>query len=137
MTSWPLGEDGEDAGRRAKLYFEAHVTLAPVFGAERQRAEEIAGYYQFKLAKLVMLKDQGPDQESRRDTFMTGHGNWLPSIEARLKGLIAHLKREYFTVLRYKVEDTILDSRSEDVWGLLSAPSTPAAPTGSRHESPG
>lgn len=116
---------------KASMYVEAHVTLAPVFGAERQRAEEIAGYYRFKLARLYMLKE-GPQEVSTRDTFMTGHDTWLPCLQVRVTGLVRHLQREHFTVLRYKIEDTIMDSRSSDVLGLLAT-----AATGLTHESPG
>lgn len=99
----------------AKLYYEAHVTIDPVFDAQRELAAFLAKDWQFRLAKLYM--DKGvPNQ---KDTFMTGHGMELNDIKMRTINLVGSLKRHGFNVRRYKIEDTILDSRTNDELRLL------------------
>lgn len=105
---------------RAKLYYEAHVTIDPVFGEIRAHARQIATTYGFRLAKLIMRKHEADGETpAQDDTFMTGHAVESENIIARLKALVAHLHERGFKVRRYKIEDTILDSRSEDELGLL------------------
>lgn len=103
-----------------KLYLEAHVTIEPVFDERRAEAAEIAKLYNFKLAHLLMKKErEATEERSDRDTFMTGHGKFESEIIERTQNLVKHLKQEGFKVWRYKVEDTILDSKLEDIYNLL------------------
>lgn len=103
-----------------KLYLEAHVTIEPVFDERREEAEKIAQLFGFKLAKLLMQKREADTAErSQYDTFMTGHSKSRSDIEARTHDLVLSLKSNGFKVWRYKIEDTLLDSRSDDEWHLL------------------
>lgn len=102
----------------SELYFEAHVTIDPVFGFDRDKAEDIARQHKFKLAKLVMLKGD-ISEESKRDTFMTSHDKWFLPIKERTIACVRDLKATGFVVRRYKIEDTILDSRTNDIFGAL------------------
>lgn len=105
---------------KADLYYESHVTINPVFDAKREEASALANRYGFKLAKLLMKKRSTDDAEdSKLDTFMTGHGQDLGDIKDRTKSLVLELQSSGYTVLRYKIEDTILDSRHSDVFGIL------------------
>ena len=99
----------------AKYYYESHITIDPVSDDLRSWAAAIAGEYKFKIAKLLM--DKGVP--SQLDTFMTGHGKDLGDITERTKKLGAVLLAEKFVVRRYKIEDTVLDSRVWDELGLL------------------
>lgn len=102
----------------SELYFEAHVTIDPVFGFDRDKAEDIARQHNFKLAKLVMLKGN-ISEESKRDTFMTSHDKLFLPIKERTIACVKQLKAAGFVVRRYKIEDTILDSRTNDIFGVL------------------
>lgn len=103
------------------LYYEAHVTIEPVFDARLDDARDIAESYSFRLADLLMKKREADTEErSKHDTFMTGHGKQFEDIERRMIGLIHALQRGGFKVWRYKIEDTILDSRIVDKLGLLT-----------------
>lgn len=107
-------------GFMTKLYYEAHVTIEPVFDERRERAKELSKHYGFKLADLLMKKRKHDTEErSSKDTFMTGHDIHYESIKERACNLIMQLKANGFTVWRYKIEDTICDSRIEDVFNLL------------------
>lgn len=104
-----------------KLYYEAHVTIEPVFDERRCAASEIAKRYRFRLAELLMQKRQSDSAErSRYDTFMTANGHVLEDIENRTRGLIEALREAGFKVWRYKIEDTLVDSRFRDSLGLLT-----------------
>jgi len=108
----------------SKLYYEAHVTIDPVFDERREHASAIAMTYGFRLAKLIMRKQEATaEQPAKDDTFMTGHGVELSMITRRLVKLVEHLKERGFVVRRYKIEDTIMDSRQADELGLLGNPS--------------
>lgn len=110
------------------LYLEAHVTISPVFDAERERAAALAATYKFKLAHLVMLKGKGPDQPSQRDTFMTGHSKSIDDLAVRTQSLVRALKEAGFQVWRYKIETCVVDSRQQgDIWEVLD-PARPELP---------
>jgi len=104
----------------AKLYYEAHITIEPVFDDRRLAASAIAISYGFKLADLLMKKrSEDTEERSAKDTFMTGHSKSRLDIESRTRDTILHLQRAGYKVWRYKIEDTLLDSRIKDVFNLL------------------
>lgn len=103
------------------LYLEAHVTIEPVFDERRAEAARIALKHRFRLADLLMKKERAATEErSDKDTFMTGHSKSQSDICQRLIALVRDLRAAGFQVWRYKVEDTLVDSRSRDEWGLLA-----------------
>ena len=104
----------------ARLYYEAHVTIEPVFEDDLERTRAIAQRHGFKPAELLMKKRaQDTAERSKYDTFCTGRGKSYIELESRMMALIADLKADDFKVWRYKIEDTICDSRSEDVLKIL------------------
>lgn len=105
-----------------QFYLESHITISPVFDDERERCRKIATAYGFKLAHLVMLKDQGPLLPSQRDTFMTAHGKNIDELAARTRDLVHALADANFKVWRYKIESCVIDSRQQgDIWNVLDA----------------
>lgn len=103
-----------------ELYLESHVTIEPVFDDRRDAAAQIAKQHGFRLADLLMKKrTDETEQRSSKDTFMTGHSKSLSDIMLRTTGLVEALKQQGFKVWRYKVEDTLLDSRLDDKLKLL------------------
>lgn len=104
----------------ATLYYEAHVTIDPVFDDLRDVAEFYALKNRFNLAKLIMVKSMpGIDKLSQKDTFMTARGTNLHEISHRTIALVNDLKAAGFRIRRYKIEDTIIDSREKDELELL------------------
>lgn len=96
----------------AKHYFETHVTIEPIFDERLKEAEEIAKRSNFKIASLLMKKREADTEErSKYDTFMTGHGKSLDDMKARLTSIVNDLIAAGFKVWRYKIEDTVMDSR--------------------------
>lgn len=104
----------------SKLYYEAHITIEPVFDEWRVIANSVAVNRGFKLADLLMKKrKEDTEERSSKDTFMTGHSKSFKDLEQRTKECIIDLQKAGFKVWRYKIEDTILDSRTEDVFNLI------------------
>lgn len=98
----------------ARLYYEAHVTIEPVFGDRLFYARVIAEKHKFKVADLLMKKrEEDTEERSKKDTFITGHGKQFEDIVSRLNALVAELRAEGYKVWRYKIEDTLLDSRHD------------------------
>jgi hypothetical protein len=102
------------------LYLEAHITIEPVFDERRELATEVAGRFNFKLAELLMKKRaEDTEERSAKDTFMTGHSKSKNDLSLRVQHLVRALQAHGFKVWRYKVEDTLVDSRTNDEWNLI------------------
>ena len=67
------------------------------------------------------MRKRSEDSEvrSKNDTFMTGHGKIYSDISNRMSDCIQELKNNGFKVWRYKIEDTLLDSKFTDHFKLL------------------
>ena len=103
-----------------ELYFECHITIEPVFDQRLQTAADIAKDYNFRLADLLMLKRvKDTPERSPYDTFMTGKDTDYARLEKRMTCLIARLRLAGFVVWRYKIENTIIDSKINDELGIL------------------
>lgn len=103
----------------AKHYYEAHVTIDPIFSAVKlEKAHNIASRFGFKVASLLMQKN-GQIIPSSFDAFMTAHSKNLEDIKSKIMGLVTDLQRAGFVVRRYKIEDIVLDSRIADELSLL------------------
>jgi hypothetical protein len=106
--------------RTARLYYEAHVTIAPVFDERRAIASIIALRNGFRLAELLMQKRaEDTPERSRHDTFMTGHGKDYTDITHRVDSVCADLRQHGFEVYRAKIEDTLMDTRMGDAPWLI------------------
>jgi hypothetical protein len=113
--------DGPEVFRQLKtdLYFESHVTLEPVFGDRLERLKEIAKQYSFRVADLVMQKniaDAGTPHE--KDSFCTSRSKEWRVIESRTRYFVNALLSDGFKVYRYKIENTLVDSKIKDDMGL-------------------
>lgn len=104
----------------AKLYFESHVTIEPIYDEKLEIASNIAKLHGFKIATLLMKK-RAEDTETRSqyDTFMTAHSKSLSKMIIGITGLVEELQKQGFKVWRYKIEDIMMDSRTKDVLNLL------------------
>jgi hypothetical protein len=102
-----------------KLY-ECHVTIEPVFDDQLSIAKVIASKHGFRIADLLMKKrTQDTPERSANDTFMTGYNTDYDAMVSSMRGLIIDLQSVQFKVWRYKIEDIILDSRTQDTLNLL------------------
>jgi len=94
--------------------FEGHVTIEPVYDDDRDKADELAKLYGFKLADLIMQKSRTATAErSDKDTFMTGHSVDFDSLSNRMANLGRELRSAGFSVWRFKIEEILLDEKFE------------------------
>jgi hypothetical protein len=101
-------------------YFEAHVTIEPVFDERLDNFAEICSKYKFRVAELLMKKrEEHQELRSKYDSFCTGRGVSYKDLELRMIELIKNLKQREYKVWRYKIESTLLDSKYKDDLKLL------------------
>lgn len=96
-------------------YFEAHVTIEPVFDERLEYFKSICSEFKFHVADLLMRKRK-KDNETRSnfDSFCTGKDKNYDNIESRMFNLIDKLNKNNYHVWRYKIESTLLDSKYDD-----------------------
>lgn len=102
------------------LYFESHITIAPVFDTALQKLKTICLLHGFHVANLLMQKraEDQPDR-SKYDTFCTGRDLDYEPLFQRTMTLVSALQEHGYTVWRYKIEDTLIDSKYDDSMFLL------------------
>ena len=101
--------------RSTRHYYEAHVTIEPVFEERLASFKEVCHDYKFHVANLLMQKRKSDTEErSKNDSFCTGRGISYADIKTRMLALVNRLEKEGFKVWRYKIESTLLDSRYDD-----------------------
>jgi hypothetical protein len=104
-----------DKRRNSRHYYEAHITIEPVFENRFELFKNICHDYKFHVATLLMQKRKSDTEErSKNDSFCTGRGISYTDIETRMLQLVKRLEIEGFKVWRYKIESTLLDSRYDD-----------------------
>ena len=119
MSDW-----GADCGNRAreenrqttKLYFEAHITTDPI---QEDKIEETRAWLKdmgFKIAPLIMLKT---GEKHSADSFISCRDTDFENISLRVLAVVLFLQKAGIHVRRYKIENTLVDSRKEDKFQLL------------------
>lgn len=100
------------------LYYELHVTIE--FPGEealpyiRQLLDRVPHWH---MGDLLLMKNN--DERSHKDLFFTARAenemdSWIMTLSfCRL------LQGHKFKVIRYKMENTLVDSRINDEWSLL------------------
>ncbi len=118
---WDLDELLEEVivkvkNRKAERhYYEAHVTIEPVFDERHACFTAICNKYDFHVATLLMQKRKtATPTRSLNDAFCTGRSISYSDIEDRMLLLVEELSTLGFDVHRYKIESTLLDSRYND-----------------------
>lgn len=100
------------------LYYEIHVTLHPDFTEERlAEAKAIGLEHHYHMADLVYLK--GKADRAEGDMFFTSRTTFWEDAITSVDRFCEDLAKADFHVVRYKIEDTLMDSRIEDRLGLV------------------
>ena len=100
-----------------QLYFECHLTFEPIMDESRlAQLKEIAAAFKFRVATLIMVKGERPND---RDSFMTTRSDSFIDIENRMVECIRVLRSYNYRLIRYKIENTLLDSKFSDTLALL------------------
>lgn len=97
----------------ARLYYECHITVEPLYEATRQAEfAETCADFGFRPAKLLMQKGNTLET-SHRDAFATTRGSDYDDVRSRMERCIIAIRSKGISVWRYKIEDTLLDSRDD------------------------
>lgn len=95
---------------RSRLYYEGHITLAPVSGDQLVLLHSISSQYNMRVSTFLMVK---PGEEP--DAFTSLRDPSYASIVVRMHEAIKHLEQyPFFIIKRVKIEDTILDTKQGD-----------------------
>jgi hypothetical protein len=106
--------------RAKENYFECHITIEPVFEDELGVVSALAREHGFRPAKLLMQKRKNDTPErSKYDTFLTGRSYDYYDLTSRMVKTIDLIQEIGVIVWRYKVEETMFDSRYNDLYNLL------------------
>lgn len=98
---------------KARLYFEAHLTVeAPTKPLEWDSFKAILGD-RWKVSRFDEDEVDGYDGK----WFASMRGEVLGPVEARVGEAVTALQGIGFTVLRAKIEDTLLDTKHGDSIG--------------------
>lgn len=98
------------------LYYEVHVTLEPDFD-RLEEAREIAKRFHYHLGDLLLMKKD--DERSHKDMFFTTRKGSNQDARWSVVRFVQELQKAGFRPIRYKIEDTVLDSKIEDELQLL------------------
>jgi hypothetical protein len=104
-------------------YYEAHVTLDPVFDKRLEVFKAFCEGEKFRVADLLLKKSKAGEAVAHTgDSFCTSRGTDYQELEDRMFSLIEVLIDHGYKVRRYKIESTLLDSRYNDTRFKLETP---------------
>ena len=92
----------------ARLYYEAHINFARNNLTPEAGGKIEAMFSNWKLATFEMHKDREPTG------FITGRHKNLHAIKTQVLEAVYILQDMGIEVLRWKIEDTVLDSKHGD-----------------------
>lgn len=96
--------------------YECHVTTEYLGEDVREIYERMAKTFGFKMGNLYMKKDE----KSELDSFFTSHHGEFSVIKRDMVDFIMSLKGLQIRVIRYKIEEILLDSKYQnDPLGIL------------------
>lgn len=105
-----VSSDNLPSDVRSRLYYEAHVTVEPQVGETfRERLENVAKDKGWHVSSFLMLK------HDNYDAFISFRGESLRKTCEAVQDVVRTLERCGFTVTRWKIEDTLFDSKRGDV----------------------
>lgn len=101
---------------KTDLYFEVHITLDPIMPESEMGIllRSLTVHHGFRVAKFVM---------NEQDSFLTTRGTDYDDVVRRTKNMVESLRLFGFPIRRYKLENTILDTKATntDPLGCLTS----------------
>lgn len=95
-----------------KLYYEAHITIEPIYGDDLLLAARLAENNRFKIADLLMKKERDATElRSDKDTFLSAKDEDVDVLISMTRKMLRDLWDAGFKVWRYKIEKAIIDSQ--------------------------
>lgn len=103
VVSWDHSQD------ESRLYYEAHVTIPPLDNAQIEQVDQLCQRMDWRRSTFELHKGG-----LTPNAFVSCRDKSRAAIVARTAEMVSALVRQGHTVLRYKVEDTLLDSNKGD-----------------------
>lgn len=100
--------------KQSDLYYEVHVTIEPVEQERYTLFKSLSSKQKFWCSEWMLKKEEG------FNFFATTRGKDYTETYNRMVKLIIDLIQNGFKVMRYKIEDTVLDSKIDDKLNLIS-----------------
>jgi hypothetical protein len=95
----------------ARLYYEAHITVEPY--EQGSTLDDVMKYackaFDMKVATFLMFHTDKP-----ADGFVNLRAPTYDEIYSRLRSAVSYLEHAGHKIKRYKIEDTLFDSRAGD-----------------------
>jgi hypothetical protein len=95
---------------KAKLYFESHITVERADLSRWQTFESISWVKDWKPSRF----DQDDVDGYHDKWFLSARDQDLETLKGRIKDTIDSLTSVGFEVIRWKIEDTVMDSKYGD-----------------------
>lgn len=92
----------------ARLYYECHVSILREPPQNTEKLAQVSKNCGFKLAEFYLKKN------GIEEAVMTSKHTDYKILESRMKTLVDFLNSQGFIVVRYKIEDTVFDSKHGD-----------------------
>lgn len=93
-------------------YYEAHITIEPVFDDKLLTLTNLLKPYRFKVADLLLQKRKTDTLERNQfDSFATGHDKSYNKLLNRMNEAVAQLNVNNYKVWRVKIEAVVLDEK--------------------------
>jgi hypothetical protein len=99
-----------------KLYYESHITIEPVFDERLEQFRDLSKLYNFHVATFLFK----PHSDKPLKDFSSSRSTSYTAIVNRTVHCVEALQKAGFKVLRYKIEDTLVDSKMKDKFELLT-----------------
>jgi hypothetical protein len=98
----------------ARLYYEAHITVEPYeLGGDLDKTMQVAcDMWDMRVSTFLMVDPTG----ERPRAFTSLRGRAYNDVYERMRLAVSFLKANGHTVLRYKIEDTLFDSKRGDTF---------------------
>lgn len=104
-----LYQKAQETFDESRLYYEAHITIAPPSRELQDRLEVFAERHEWRVSTFLKVTE-GPWP----DAFISARDKSLVSIRSRLISMRQLLEVNGYDILRVKIEDTLFDTKKGD-----------------------
>ena len=102
---------------KPKFYLEAHITISPLTEEQKENISSVMSMLGFKLAQFLMKPQDKTGAfipaEDPNAFLSCREYESFGTLKIRMHTMIKVLKAENIEIRRYKVEDTVADTRHE------------------------
>lgn len=95
-------------------YYEACIEIKPLDKKRLKELKVALDAIDFQIVDLVAIK-----RGDELNIITTSHAKNLQALNNRVGTAVRILQKLGYTVMRYKIESTVLDSKHEDKLGVL------------------